>query len=139
LKVWHCAWLNSVESENLEQVSALIDHANRYPDSVDRVIVCNEVLLRKDLPADELIRYIRQVKRDVKQPVTYAAVWEFWLRNPQVAQEVDIITVHILPYWEDEPIGMDRIDPNGDPEYGRLAIKTHIVDIVRRVRAAFPG
>ncbi len=138
LKVWHGAWLNSIERENLEQLSALIEHANRYPDAVDRVIVGNEALLRKDLGPDQLVRYIRQVKRAVKQPVTYAEVWEYWLRNPQVAQEVDIVTIHILPYWEDEPIGMDRRDPNGDPAYDRLAIKTHIVDIVQRVRRAFP-
>ncbi len=139
LKVWHGAWLSSIERKNLEQVSALIEHANRYPDAIDRVIVGNEVLLRKDLSADQLIRYIRQVKRMVRQPVTYAEVWEYWLRHPQVAQEVDIITIHILPYWEDEPIGMDRRDPNGDPAYDRLAIKTHIVQIVERVRRAFPG
>ena len=139
LKVWHGAWLNGVERENLEQISALIEHANRYPDNVERVIVGNEVLLRKDLNADQLIRYIRQVKRQVKQPVTYAEVWEYWLRNPQVAQEVDMVTIHILPYWEDEPIGMDRRDPGGDPAYDKLAIKTHIVDIVQRVRRAFPG
>ncbi|MBL8674020.1 MAG: hypothetical protein JNL07_03965, partial [Rhodospirillales bacterium] len=139
LKVWHGAWLNNVERENLEQVAALIDHANRYPDVVDRVIVGNEVLLRKDLPASQLIRYIRQVKRAVRQPVTYADVWEFWLRNPEVAAEVDIVTVHILPYWEDEPIGMDRRDARGDPAYDRLAIKTHIVDIMERMRKAFPG
>lgn len=139
LKVWHGAWLSSIERENLEQISALIDHANRYADTVERVIVGNEVLLRKDLTADQLIHYIRQVKRAVKQPVTYAEVWEYWLRNPQVAQEVDIITIHILPYWEDEPIGMDRRDPNGDPAYGKLAIKTHIVDTIARIRRAFPG
>jgi exo-beta-1,3-glucanase (GH17 family) len=139
LKVWHGAWLEVVERENLEQLSALIDQANRYPDTIDRVIVGNEVLLRRNLTADQLIRYIRQVKRAVKQPVTYADVWEFWLRNPDVAREVDIVTIHILPYWEDEPIGMDRVDPRGDPAFGRLAIKSHIVDIVARVRAAFPG
>ncbi len=139
LKVWHGAWLNNVERENLEQISALVEHANRYPENVERVIVGNEVLLRKDLSADQLIRYIRQVKRAVKQPVTYAEVWEYWLRNPQVADEVDIITIHILPYWEDEPIGMDRIDPKGDPAYGKLAIKTHIMDVVTRVKNAFPG
>jgi hypothetical protein len=31
----------------------------------------------------------------VTQPVTYADVWEFWLRNPQLADEVDFITVHM--------------------------------------------
>src|ERR1043165_3237730 len=62
LKVWSGAWLNSVERENLEQIAALIEHANRYPESVERVIVGNEVLLRKDLDAQQLVRYIRMVK-----------------------------------------------------------------------------
>jgi exo-beta-1,3-glucanase (GH17 family) len=105
LKVWHGAWLNNNEKENLEQINLLIDHANKYKDTVERVIVGNEVLLRKDLTANELRRYIRQVKQRVSQPVTYADVWEFWMRNPSLADEVDFITIHILPYWEDEPIG----------------------------------
>ncbi len=134
LKVWHGAWMNGVERENLEQISALVDHANRYPDSIDRVIVGNEVLLRKDLSASQLIRYIRMVKAAVKQPVTYADVWEFWLRNPEIADEVDIVTVHLLPYWEDEPIGLDRRNPDGSSR-----IEKHIVDIYNRVKAAFPG
>lgn len=134
LKVWHGAWLNSSPKENLEQLSALIEHANRHPGSVDRVIVGNEVLLRKDLTAAQLVEYIRQVKRSVKQPVTYADVWEFWLRNPQIAAEVDIVTIHILPYWEDEPIGLDRRLPDGT-----LAIEAHIRDIYRKVQARFPG
>ena len=134
LKVWAGAWLNSVERENLEQVAALIDHANRYPQSIERVIVGNEVLLRKDLDAQQLTRYIRMVKAAVKQPVTYADVWEFWLRNPELADEVDIVTVHLLPYWEDVPIGLSRREPDG-----QLRIEKHIVDIYQKVRRAFPN
>ena len=37
-------------------------------------------------------------------PVTYADVWEFWLRNRDVVAAVDFVTIHILPYWEDFPI-----------------------------------
>ena len=134
LKVWHGAWLNSNEKENLEQINLLIDHANKYKDTVERVIVGNEVLLRKDLTANELRRYIRQVKQRVPQPVTYADVWEFWLRNPSLADEVDFITIHILPYWEDEPIGLDRREADGTP-----SIEKHIVDIYKKVQARFPG
>jgi len=133
LKVWHGAWLNDNEKENLEQVNLLIDHANKYKDTIERVIVGNEVLLRKDLTANELRRYIRQVKQRVTQPVTYADVWEFWLRNPSLADEVDFITIHILPYWEDEPIGLDRREPDGTP-----SIEKHIVDIYKKVQARFP-
>ncbi len=91
------------------------------------------MLLRKDLTANELRRYIRQVKQRVTQPVTYADVWEFWLRNPQLADEVDFITIHILPYWEDEPIGVDRREADG-----KLAIEKHLVDIYKKVQARFP-
>ena len=134
LKVWHGAWLNDNDKENLEQINLLIDHANKYADTIERVIVGNEVLLRKDLTAAQLRGYIRQVKQRVKQPVTYADVWEFWLRNPSLADEVDFITIHLLPYWEDEPIGVDRRDADGT-----LRIEKHIVDIVRKVQARFPG
>jgi exo-beta-1,3-glucanase (GH17 family) len=134
LKVWHGAWLNNNEKENLEQINLLIDHANKYKDTIERVIVGNEVLLRKDLTASELRRYIRQVKQRVTQPVTYADVWEFWLRNPSLADEVDFITIHILPYWEDEPIGVDRREADG-----KLAIEKHLVDIYKKVQARFPG
>jgi exo-beta-1,3-glucanase (GH17 family) len=134
LKVWHGAWLNDNDKENLEQINLLIDHANKYKDTVERVIVGNEVLLRKELTAQQLRGYIRQVKQRVSQPVTYADVWEFWLRNPSLADDVDFITIHILPYWEDEPIGMDRREPDG-----KLSIEKHIVDIYKKVQARFPG
>ena len=134
LKVWHGAWLNDNDKENLEQINLLIDHANRYADTVERVIVGNEVLLRKDLTASRLRGYIRQVKSRVKQPVTYADVWEFWLRNPSLADEVDFITVHFLPYWEDEPIGLDRREADGS-----LRIENHIRALYRRVQERFPG
>ena len=134
LKVWHGAWLNDNDKENLEQVNLLIDHANKYKDTVERVIVGNEVLLRKELTANQLRRYIRQVKQRVSQPVTYADVWEFWMRNPSLADEVDFITIHILPYWEDVPIGLDRREPDGKP-----TIEKHIVDIYKKVQERFPG
>ena len=133
LKVWHGAWLNDNDKENLEQINLLIDHANKYASTVERVIVGNEVLLRRDLTAAQLRGYIRQVKQRVRQPVTYADVWEFWLRNPGVADEVDFITIHILPYWEDEPIGLDRREADGT-----RSIEKHLVDIYRKVQQRFP-
>ena len=41
-------------------------------------------------------------------PVTYADVWEFWLRYPDLQNAVDFVTIHILPYWEDFPIPAER-------------------------------
>jgi exo-beta-1,3-glucanase (GH17 family) len=108
LKLWQGIWLGSDRAQNAREIAAGIAIANRYPDTVERVVVGNEVLLRRDLPVDELIADIDQVRRAVKQPVTYADVWEFWRQNPEVAAHVDSVTVHLLPYWEDTPTGIDR-------------------------------
>jgi exo-beta-1,3-glucanase (GH17 family) len=55
------------------------------------------------MTATDLTNTIRAIKARVQVPVTYADVWEFWLRNRDVANAVDFITIHILPYWEDFP------------------------------------
>lgn len=92
--------------KNELEMTALIRSANEHPDVVKRVIVGNEVLLRGDLEPEELIEYIRKVKQAVKQPVSYADVWSEYMKHPQLIKEVDFITIHILPYWEDEPISV---------------------------------
>lgn len=126
MEVTHSAWLGEKPLVNRREVEALIAAANKYPNSIKRVIVGNEVLLRQDLPVEELINHIRTVKSRVSQPVSYADVWAFWLKYPQLANEVDFITIHILPYWEDEPIGVE-------------GSARHIVDIYRRMAETFPG
>ncbi|MCQ8117715.1 glycoside hydrolase family 17 protein [Methylomonas rosea] len=100
-------WLGDGHASNKKEIAALIEAVNANPDVVKRVLVGNEVLLRKDMDVDTLIGYIRQVKQAVKQPVSYADVWSIYLKYPQLMQEVDFITVHILPYWEDEPVAIE--------------------------------
>ncbi len=126
LQVMQGIWLGRESAINEAEVEAGIRLANQYPDTIKSVIVGNEVLLRKDLTVDQLIAQIRRVKAAVKQPVTYADVWEFWLRFPQLLHEVDFVTVHFLPYWEDMPIGVAHSMP-------------HIMEVYRQVQAALPG
>ncbi|MDD5114164.1 MAG: exo-beta-1,3-glucanase, partial [Methylobacter sp.] len=102
------AWLNPLVADNKREVAELIRSANAHPDVVKRVMVGNEVLLRGDLKADQIIEYIREVKRSVKQPVSYADVWSEYMKHPELIKEVDFITIHILPYWEDKPITVDQ-------------------------------
>jgi exo-beta-1,3-glucanase (GH17 family) len=115
------AWLNALPDKNKIEIAEVIRSANAHPDVVKRVIVGNEVLLRGELPAEKLIQYIREVKRAVKQPVSYADVWSMYMKYPQLIKEVDFITIHILPYWEDRPISVEEA-----PE--------HIKRIVQNVR-----
>ena len=131
LKVTFSAWLGSAKEAkgqaiNESEVSSLIRLANQYPNEIERVIVGNEVLLRGDLKPEELIAYIRRVKAAVKQPVSYADVWAFYLKYPEVVKELDFLTIHILPFWEDEPVGIDHAEEN-------------VLKIVERIRQAFPG
>lgn len=118
LTVLQGAWLGGEEvdepiksaklkAQNELEIATLIRSANEHPDVVKQVLVGNEVLLRGDLNVDELIAYIRQVKAAVKQPVSYADVWSEYMKHPQLISEVDFITIHILPYWEDEPIAVE--------------------------------
>ena len=102
------AWLGDGAEENKVEIQTLIDAANQNQDVVKRVIVGNEVLLRKDMDIDTLIGYIRQVKLAIKQPVTFADVWSSYMQYPQLFNEVDFITIHILPYWEDEPVAINN-------------------------------
>jgi exo-beta-1,3-glucanase (GH17 family) len=126
LKVLHSAWIDTDPEINEAEVEALIETANAYPDVIDRVIVGNEVLLRKSRTPEQLIAYIDRVKAAVSQPVGYADVWEFWLRNPQVADHVDFIVIHILPYWEDVPVSVDHA-------------RERILEAYAEIRDRFPG
>ena len=126
LKVLQGLWLSGHADKNREQVETAVALANRYPDTIRAVVVGNEVLLRGEMSPEDLAATIRAVKARVKVPVTYADVWEYWLRNRDVASAVDFITIHILPYWEDFPIA------------ARDAA-AHVDLIRRRVVAAFPG
>ena len=107
LKVMLGAWVNANPVDTEKEVDLLIAAANANPDVVSAVIVGNEALLRKEVTGTRLAELIAKVKRQVKVPVTYADVWEFWLQHPQVAPEVDFLTIHLLPYWEDDPRGID--------------------------------
>ncbi len=126
LKVLDGLWLSGKADKNSQQIAATIALAKQYADVISAVIVGNEVLLRGELPVADLIAAIREVKAQVPEPVTYADVWEFWLRYREVANAVDFITIHMLPYWEDFPIPAEHA-------------AAHVEAIRDRVAAAFPG
>jgi len=120
------AWVSGEPKDTRKEIALLIETANANPDVVKSVIVGNEALLRRDVKPDELIRLLREVQAQVSQPVTYAEVWEFWEKYPQIIPEVDFITVHLLPYWEDDPSGIDtalaqveRVHDRFVHEYGK--------------------
>ncbi|NJL08466.1 MAG: beta-1,6-glucan synthase, partial [Methylacidiphilales bacterium] len=126
LKVLQGLWLGSETAKNAVEIETVARLANEHRDTIRGIVVGNEVLLRGEMSDIDLADTIRKVKAQVPVPVTYADVWEFWLRHRSLAAAVDFITIHILPYWEDFPVAAH--------DAGR-----HIDEIERKVAGAFPG
>jgi exo-beta-1,3-glucanase (GH17 family) len=120
-------WLDRDPAANAREVAMGIATARADPDVLRGVIVGNEVLLRGELAPQVLAGYARQVRAAIPAavPVSYADVWETWLRFPQMAGAVDYLTIHILPYWEDEPV---------PPEH---AVR-HVAQVYAQMQRAFP-
>lgn len=126
LKVIQGIWLSSNRTKNLAQIAVAIELTKEHPDVVTALVVGNEVLLRGEMTTSDLAAHIRSVKSRVTVPVTYADVWEFWLRNREIYEAVDFVTIHILPYWEDIPVR------------AKFAA-SHVDDIRKRMAVAFPN
>ncbi len=109
LDVMAGAWLDRRDGNNERELDALIAQARRWPD-IKRVIVGNEVLLRHDMSPEKLMAYLDRARAAIRQPVSTAEPWHIWEKYPELAQHVDFITVHLLPYWE----GVPRKDAIGD-------------------------
>jgi glucan 1,3-beta-glucosidase len=126
LKVIQGIWLGSNRLKNQAQISTVVGLAKEYPGVITSVVVGNEVLLRGEMTTADLAATIRSVKAQVAVPVTYADVWEYWLRNREIYDAVDFVTIHILPYWEDFPIRAKHA-------------AAHVDAIRKRMAVAFPG
>lgn len=126
LKVIQGIWLSSNRLKNLSQISIAVGLTKEYPGTITALVVGNEVLLRGEMTTSDLAANIRAVKAQVTIPVTYADVWEYWLRNREVYEAVDFVTIHILPYWEDMPVR------------AKFAA-SHVDSIRKRMAVAFPG
>src|SRR5690606_26702258 len=123
LNVMAGAWLDKRADNNALEIENLIRNADMYP-NVRRVIVGNETLLRGEHTVEELARYLDYVRARITQPVSTAEPWHVWIRNPQLAEHVDFIAIHVLPYWEKVPNDQ------------ALA---WVLERYKQVKAAFPG
>jgi len=109
LRVVLGAWIGRDAAANEIQLRRALDLAREYRDVVSLLVVGNEVLLRRELAPEALAALLARARRESPVPVAYADVWEFWLRHgPALREHVDIVAAHILPYWEDEPVGIDH-------------------------------
>jgi exo-beta-1,3-glucanase (GH17 family) len=126
LKVLQGIWIGWNLADNRREINAGLKLARLHPEVVQAIIVGNEVLLRGELPAAKIKTYLQEVRQRSGLPVTYADVWEFWLKASELAPVVDFVTIHILPYWEDEPVPASEA-------------AAHVEEIRAKLAAAFPG
>jgi exo-beta-1,3-glucanase (GH17 family)/cellulose synthase/poly-beta-1,6-N-acetylglucosamine synthase-like glycosyltransferase len=108
-------WLSPNMEDNEREIALAKNLIPMYYPNIASVIVGNEVLLRDDLKLDQLVAYIREFKEIIKNinkrsPIKYhkpqvatADIRSVWLQNPKLADEVDFINIHVLPYWEKIP------------------------------------
>jgi exo-beta-1,3-glucanase (GH17 family) len=100
LNVMVGAWIgpdleaNDLELERLKEVLA------RGQRNLVRVMVGNEALLRDDVSVPQMMEYLDRIRRVTALPVSTAEPPYIWMRHPDLANHVDFITVHLLPYWD---------------------------------------
>ncbi|WP_371372359.1 glycosyl hydrolase [Thalassotalea aquiviva] len=111
-----CPWLDEPipapkleanKLKNLAEIERGIELANQYA-SVVAVNVGNEALVDWNdhmVPVEKVIDYVKLVKSRIKQPVTVADNYEWWIRDgAELAQVVDFLGVHSYPVWEGKSI-----------------------------------
>lgn len=97
-------WIGYSDDFNKAQIAKAITVAKKNPEAIRAIIVGNEVILRGEQTPSRLVAYMREVKAETGLPVTYADVTHFWMTAPdELAEAADFITIHILPYWENDP------------------------------------
>lgn len=110
LKLMLGAWVETEngnkekQQANQGQVDRAIQLANKFSDVVVAVSVGNESQVFWSFHKVEqktLIKYIRQVRSKIKQPVTVADDFKYWITDESkaVAKELDFIVTHAYAMW----------------------------------------
>ena len=126
IKVILGIWLGRDRVKNAALIDTAVSLAKDYQGTVTSVVVGSEVLLRGEMTVADLREILRSVRSRITTPITYADSWDYWLRYREMAADVDFVTVHMLPFWEDEPIRAENA-------------AAHVIDIYHKVAQAFPG
>jgi cellulose synthase/poly-beta-1,6-N-acetylglucosamine synthase-like glycosyltransferase/exo-beta-1,3-glucanase (GH17 family) len=98
LTVMQGVWIDRDPDRRRAEIEAAVVLA-RSP-VVTSLVVGSESLLRHDIAVEDLIGLAQEVRARTGKPVTTAEPWDVWIRNPRLAETMDFIAIHVLPYWE---------------------------------------
>ncbi|MDW3191161.1 MAG: glycosyl hydrolase family 17 protein [Cytophagales bacterium] len=109
---FNCPW-GGVHSEdtlisnkqfNVRRIKKLIRLANEYPEIINSLSVGNEATVDWTdhmVPVESVVNYVKMVKAETKQPVTFCENYVPWLTKLEpLAEVVDFISIHTYPVWE---------------------------------------
>ncbi|MBU2525525.1 MAG: glycosyl hydrolase [Bacteroidetes bacterium] len=98
------AWIGDDREKNKREIDALIELGQKG--LVDIAAVGNEVLYRNDLPLEELLAHIDEVKAALPGhiPVGYVDAYYEFSVHPVLAEKCDLILANCYPFWESCPI-----------------------------------
>lgn len=100
--------LTANKKKNLAELKRAVALAKEYPEEVIAVAVGNEALVDWNdhmVPVETIISYVKKMKRAIEQPVTVADNYVWWAKHgAELAKEVDFVSVHIYPLWEQKDI-----------------------------------
>jgi exo-beta-1,3-glucanase (GH17 family)/cellulose synthase/poly-beta-1,6-N-acetylglucosamine synthase-like glycosyltransferase len=92
-------WIDADLESNEADLQTMLQIANQNPNIV-RIIIGNEAILRGDLPVEKLTEYLDKARKKLGIPVSTAEPWHVWVKHSELAEHVDYLAVHMLPYWE---------------------------------------
>ena len=107
-----CPWGGSYSEDqlqenkliNLKQIRKLIEVANKYPDIIFSLSAGNEACVDWTdhyVPVETVIDYVKMIKKEAKQPVTFCENYLPWLdKLKDLVEAVDFISIHTYPVWE---------------------------------------
>jgi exo-beta-1,3-glucanase (GH17 family)/cellulose synthase/poly-beta-1,6-N-acetylglucosamine synthase-like glycosyltransferase len=115
-------WVDANRETNEKYLQTLLKVARSQPNVV-RVVIGNEAILREEISVDDLAGYLDRARKALWVPVSTAEPWHVWLKHPELADHVDYLAVHMLPYWEG--VNVDQA-------------VTYIVDRIKELKLRFP-
>ena len=102
LKTMVGIWLDNDREHNELELGNAIRIANQGDANI--LAVGNEVLLRGDLTEDELLDYVRRVKKAAPDvDVGYVDAYFEFVDHPRITEACDVLLANCYPFWEGCP------------------------------------
>lgn len=108
----NCPWganfsdeqINANRQKNCNELHKAIKVTKQYEDIIFSVSIGNEASVDWTdhmVPVDRLVNYVKQLKKEISQPITFCENYVPWTYKLEPLVEVlDFISVHTYPAWE---------------------------------------